>query len=757
MTKRTFFSKAGAALMAGAMMATSMSTAFAASSTDANNNTATTNDLKNADIIDTSKTGSLSIYKYDITSAEKDQAYTAGTVAATGEADQALQDTLADYAIEGVEFTILRVGNVETYSIDKNGENFVEVVYEIPEELATILGLEKADAIDMTAEGVANKCTNTELHYESTKINQALKDVLAANNIQKKNELERFVEKNDAKIRMDLTDKSGFTTKAGLDLGLYLCVETKVPEEVVDTVNPWFASLPFTNSDGTQWLYDMTCYPKNQTGNPTLDKLVKNGTGNMATEAKAGAAYGIEGQELLVSNLIDDGKETKDSFVTSRTEYTYDDTVTASEGDVLDYILVSKLPHITSEATYLTKYTFTDTLGEGIEYNKDARLAFYTNETDAMVNDTSKAEMIWGFSGNDKYNHNYAELTVSTTGAKTGETQMTVSFTDAGLAVLNGANDAWSDPNKEGSYSDYYIVVYYTGTVNSDGTVVLGDEGNKNDVTLEWRRTSQSYFNTLEDRCYVYSFGIDLTKNFADGAGDPTKVTFNLYNETDGYYVKADKTEVVDGKKVYYVTGKTTNQGDATVFSPDKQGAMIVNGIEGDKYQLTELTTDKGYSVLKDQIVIDIKTTIREVNPSEAGYVGNDSIDGSHKHTDACKDASGALICGIASDDDADGRTIGKKAMYVGTLADGGWVPATATVDKVNATLKNHAKAAAYASSVVNGTFDSKDAFVVLKVTNNKSFLLPQTGGNGLYAVTIAGVVACAAGCYMIVKKKKEA
>lgn len=95
--------------------------------------------------------------------------------------------------------------------------------------------------------------------------------------------------------------------------------------------------------------------------------------------------------------------------------------------------------------------------------------------------------------------------------------------------------------------------------------------------------------------------------------------------------------------------------------------------------------------------------------------------------------------------------------MYVGTLADGGWVPATATVDKVNATLKNHAKAAAYASSVVNGTFDSKDAFVVLKVTNNKSFLLPQTGGNGLYAVTIAGVVACAAGCYMIVKKKKEA
>ena len=44
----------------------------------------------------------------------------------------------------------------------------------------------------------------------------------------------------------------------------------------------------------------------------------------------------------------------------------YDSTETVSEGDVLDYLLVSKIPHITSQATWLTMYTFKDTLSKSI-------------------------------------------------------------------------------------------------------------------------------------------------------------------------------------------------------------------------------------------------------------------------------------------------------------------------------------------------------------------------------------------------------
>ena len=40
-------------------------------------------------------------------------------------------------------------------------------------------------------------------------------------------------------------------------------------------------------------------------------------------------------------------------------------TGTASDGDVIDYQLISTLPSITSESTYLTCYTFVDTLSKG--------------------------------------------------------------------------------------------------------------------------------------------------------------------------------------------------------------------------------------------------------------------------------------------------------------------------------------------------------------------------------------------------------
>lgn len=55
------------------------STVYAATSAVTTNNTATKNDLLNADIIDESKTGSISIYKYDITAAEAAGDYKAGT------------------------------------------------------------------------------------------------------------------------------------------------------------------------------------------------------------------------------------------------------------------------------------------------------------------------------------------------------------------------------------------------------------------------------------------------------------------------------------------------------------------------------------------------------------------------------------------------------------------------------------------------------------------------------------------------------
>lgn len=766
MKLKNILKKAGAAAMIAAVMATTVFPAFAASSTAGNNNTATENDLADSDIIDTSRTGSLSIYKYDITSAVQDGVYEEGKYDATGKTDTVLESELANYAVEGVEYSYLHVGNVETYSVlNSEDENFVQLVYEIPVDLAAILGLTRAESITMTGSNISAPCTNTGVyHYTSQQINDALKDILEADNISSKNNLEEYVIGSSASVALPLTDKEGHTGAEALDLGLYLVVETKVPEEVIDTTNPWFVQIPMTNlsgnnteeEGGTSWFYDITCYPKNQTGNPTLDKLVANAHGEAAAQAGASENY-----HYLTKN----SDESNEKYVANREEYTYDSTTTASEGDILNYILVSRLPVITSETTYLTQYTFVDTLSEGLTYNKNVQMAFYDNADDANVNNTKNAKVVWDLY-NAGFETDYVEVLTETL-HKTGQTQLTVSFTEKGLKLLNE------------NYSGHYIVVYYSVTVDSNAKPVLGDEGNLNDVTLTWERTSENYYNTLEDRCYVFTYGIDLTKKFSDDQGDPTKVQFVLYNQTDTYYVLADNVgKTVDGKKVYYVTGKTTEKSKATIFSPDETGQMVVNGLEGDTYQLTEVATDSGYSLLKDQIVISINTASREISPSVAGHTGLTPV--AHTHTETCFDKKGALICGYQakhvhtddcysvdskgkktdilicgyanSDDAANGRTIGKIAMSVGEL-----MKSSASVDDVAANMSSYIITADQCKTDVKlSPCNSDNAIVDLAITNSKGFLLPVTGGRGLYAITIIGVIAVAVGCYFIAKKRKK-
>lgn len=810
---------------------------FAATSASDANNTATKKDLENADIIDYSKKGSLTIHKYDITAAEKAGDYTKGDRIANGQEDSVLEDTMKDYALEGVQFTYLRVGNIETYSDTKNGETKVEVVYEIPTKLAEILqlnpqtGTGEKDAYDMNGKGVAKKCTNAGvLHYTSTQLSKALADILEADDIAAKSALEEYLysygtqddtTENDQSTNTDgstgvkavnlpKTDKNGYTHAENLDLGLYLVVETEVPEQVIDTTNPWFVSLPFTNMTGSQadtktggdfWLYDMDCYPKNQTGNPTLDKSVRNAYSSTAAKDKNGQVDNGENYDysetsgkgsLIVFNDDTNAENTADTdeqkYVANRggytgngttageggagysTDYEYRDTQTASAGDVLDYILVSKLPHISSKATFLSEYTFTDILSKGLTYNKDVKIAFYNNAEDANANNTAKATTIWDVTSGNQ-NQDYAEVYVTDkdTGAhyKNGSTQMKVSLTEKGLNIINGTgttgNNAGGNQDHDsstsaGSMSDMYMVVYYTATVNSDATLVLGDNGNPNDVVLTWSRTSDKYSNTLEDRNYVYAYGVDLTKTFSDKKGDMSKVQFKLYNKTDAYYVVAEKSEK-DGN--WYVTGKTKNKEDGTTFTPDEKGKIFVYGLEADTYGMTEIATDNGYTLLEDSVNVEITPTDREINASVSGVTGMDeaAIDAIVQfYHGGIYDENGNLV--TASKDyiknkdanrpavqDPNGRTIGKTDMYVGDIK-----PATAKVDNVAADMVS----SSYTEGNMEQKLESPDATVVMHVVNNKNFTLPQTGGYGTIIFTLAGCAVALGGVAVVTKKSKK-
>ena len=418
-------------------------------------------------IIDTSRKASLSVYKYDITKASNDGAWDVESYVSTGLHDDAVVDKLSKYAIQGVEFTYLRVADITMSNEAVDGQRQVGVLYgfdgsERSNAVLSAIGLTAADA--HKTEGGIN-------YFTSDNLNNKLAAALAANATNVKNALETAV-KNGG-VAMPETDASGHTSASDMELGLYLVVETRVPEMVTSTCNPFFVSLPMTTIDGAAWDYDVTVYPKNQTGNPDLEKTVredKNSTGKNTgslTDIKDGYAH----------------------------------TATASVGDTVDYQIISTLPTITSKASALSEYTYVDTLSKGIKYNKnDVVIEFFK---DAGCTDKIAT---WA--------ENSGKFTV---GYDDTANTMTICMIESGLSEINESESVYTDSVKRG-YSDCTMRISYAATLTAD--TKMGDNDNPNEVVLTWKRTNTTYFDTLKDCCHVYTYGIDVLKQFRDNGGN---------------------------------------------------------------------------------------------------------------------------------------------------------------------------------------------------------------------------------------------
>ena len=359
----------------------------------------------------------------------------------------------------------------------------------------------------------------------------------------------------------------------------------------------------------------------------------------------------------------------------------YAHTGTASGGDIVEYQIVSTLPTITSESTYLTTYTFVDTLSKGLSYAKgDVVLEFFTDSacTDSVA----------------KWTEADGKFSVAYNSVETGET-MTIAMTQTGLTEINTSKAVYSAADMVNSgYSDLTLRITYAAKLDSDNSVVYGDDGNPNQVNLTWKRTSTDYYDMLADDCHLYTYGIDLTKKFSDGNGDFANVEFVLNNETDNYYVKAALNE---SEGVYYVTAHVADEADATHFIPVSSGKVVVKGLEDDTYRISEVRTDNGYTLLKEDIEVVISQT---------------------ETTSLCDDVSGSVEHHLLT---ASAKVDGNAVTM---LADGG----------------------------------SANAEAPLTVVNTRGFDLPETGDNGTMMFTIVGILlmAGAVAVLLIANRKKS-
>ena len=670
-------------------------------------------DVANATIDEAAK-GSLTLYKYDLTNAEKDGVWDSSYVS-TGVYDESVNKTLGEavragddnkqsdlgngeasygYAVKGVEFTYLKVADIVQFTeSERDGVtyNHVEVLYGIDKTI----GADLLNALGLS--NGAKRYTNadhldaTKYFYQSDVLIDTLAQALQSNSTTVKNALEKYIAANGG-IAMPLTDSYGKSEAKDLELGLYLVVETKVPEMVTSTCNPFFVSIPMTSVDGTnatdggtRWIYDVTIYPKNLTGIPTLEKTLRENQDDT-------------GKHNGTTDDITDG---------------YAHTGTASDGDVIDYQIISTLPSITSESTYLTEYTFIDTLSAGLTYNKkDILIEFFTDDACTDLLDS------WDES------EGFFKVSYSTTAE--GESVMTIEMTEQGLTEINTNKRVYTGASMVNSgYSDCTIRITYKATMDSDNSVVYGDSGNPNEVVLVWKRSSQDYFDTLVDDAHVFTYAMELTKLFSDGNGDYTKVEFIMQNDTDGYFVKAELNEE---EGIYYVVDHVADEADATHFIPVEnesgEGLVIVKGLEDDSYTVTEVRTDNGYTLLKD----DIKIVISQVET-----------------VDLC-DIYASDVLGLIQND----------PRYATVINDTG--------DLKNMPQKHLEHHLLTASATVDGNKvnmleddGSVNASVPLKVVNTRGFDLPQTGDNGTWMFSVVGILMMAgAACFLLVLVSKK-
>ena len=666
-------------------------------------------------LIDESRTGSLTIYKYDITNAEKDGIWDSSYVS-TGRYDEigvnnilggavraGDSDNQSDlgngevsygYAIKGVEFSYLRIADIVQFSeseADGSTSNHVEVLY----------GIDKTKGADflkaLGMENGAKRYTNADhldagkYFYQSDVLVDALAAGLKANSTTVKTAMENYIAANGG-TAMPLTDSYGKTEAQNLELGLYLLVETKVPEMVTSTTNPFLVSVPMTTVNGTNaedggehWFYDITLYPKNLTGIPSLEKTLRE-------------------------NIQDTGKH--DGSTADITDG-YAHTGTASAGDIVDYQIISTLPSITSEATYID-LGFVDTLSKGLSYTKgDVVLEFFK--------DAGCSDLIATWKEAD----GCFTATYNTTDS--GESVMTIDFTEKGLTAINSSKEVYTNASHVNSgYSDCTLRITYTAKVDSDNSVVFGDAGNPNEVVMLWKRTSENYFDTLVDDAHIYTYGMDLTKLFSDGKGDFSKVQFIVQNDTDGYYVVAELNEA---EGIYYVVDHTNNPDAATRFVPvesdGKPGKVIIKGMEDDTYTVTEIRTDNGYTLLKDDIEIVISQ---------------------NETADLC-DIYDSDVLGLIQNDP-------RYASIINNTGD------LKNMPQVH--LEHHllTASATVDGNAVNMLEDngSSNAEAPLSVVNTRGFDLPETGDHGTMMITVFGILLMtgAAGVLYIASRKKN-
>lgn len=135
-----------------------------------------------------------------------------------------------------------------------------------------------------------------------------------------------------------------------------------------------------------------------------------------------------------------------------------------------------------------------------------------------------------------------------------------------------------------------------TYKVKLNDKAVLGQDGNKNSVKLQYKNDDKDEFKTVPGNdTTVFTYGIDLLKK-GESEANLVGVEFTLTDST-GTAVKVKKND----SDTFYTPG-----GDLNTVTTNADGKIYIRGLKPGTYQLKETKTKDGYVLLKEPVKIEI-------------------------------------------------------------------------------------------------------------------------------------------------------
>ena len=520
-----------------------------------------------------------------------------------------------------------------------------------------------------------------------------------------------------------------------LDLGVYLVEETKAPSQVVNKTANFLVSVPMTNEDGDDWIYNITANPKNETiyGGITLMKKGKTikVNGSETEEALKNVSFELQKEETTGWTKVNEYK-TDESGLINVTElapatYRFIETNLGGTDDNKGYILDGKTAYEftvqtdgkikvgnaeASESAQITVYKEKPSLEKSVENANGS----YDNDTDASVGDIVKWKVEASVPSNVNELKTY-KLTDTMSDALTWEfananLQITTNpstvltkGTDYTLTVPtdNTAGGKWTieftEAGKTKLASSKVKVITVTFNTKLNENAKIGSDGNLNDAELDYsnaiyptedpkkpNNNKQPGEDKITDQAIVYSFQMNVLKVDGKTNAKLEGVKFDLYSYTGA---KTNPTEAdlkgSDGKRI------------AKDLTTDGEGKIQKTGLKKGTYYLVETQTvktkdGKKYNLLKEPVKVEIKVD----------YV-------TETETTIDKDTNGNVIAAT--------------------------------------TVKN--------KTFTGGDTGSAGTFTVT-VKNYTGFDLPITGGMGTVLFSIAGFALMAGAAFVLLKGRRK-